>query len=148
MTAYEYAQLIDRLLSTCRYLRCPPHFHTEILIPSTNPNAFEWRDTIQFQDGLRLDITDLALFGEEGMCERKFMYDFRKEETGRLVWRICNHGTWKIVEEPCHVHTDPDDEEVRLEIWPSSKETTFAYVMRCLKNHYEGKTQEWEAGPE
>jgi hypothetical protein len=145
LTAHDYAELIDRLLTSCRYLDCPPHFLSEVKIPADNPYAFEWKDTIHFQDGLRLEVTDYAIFAPGGgMVERKFMYDFREEATGRLIWRICNHGSWKVVDEPCHVHTDPDDEEQRLEIWPSSDETTFAYVMRCLKNHYEKKPQEWE----
>jgi hypothetical protein len=146
LKAHDYAELIDRLLTSCRYLDCPPHFTSEIKIPENNPCAFEWKDTIHFQDGLRLEVTDYAIFAPDGgMIERNFMYDFREEETGRLVWRICNHGTWKMVDEPCHVHADPDDEGNRLEIWPSSDETTFAYVMNCLKKHYEKKPQEWEA---
>ena len=98
MTAYSYAELIDRLLTSCKFLNLPPHFTSEIKIPADNSLAFEWNDVIRFQDGLRLVVTDYAFFFPEGgMAERKFMYDFREEVGGRLVWRICNHGSWNAV---------------------------------------------------
>jgi hypothetical protein len=49
------------------------------------------------------------------------------------------------MEEPCHVHIDPDNEEARLPFFEDSRTTIFPYVMHCLKNHYTGKPQDWKA---
>jgi hypothetical protein len=89
-------------------------------------------------------VEDSALFKGGDMIRRNFSYDLRRCSTGRLIWRIDNHGSWQSIEEPCHVHIDPDDEEARLPFFENSKITIFPYVMHCLKNHYTGKQQDWE----
>jgi hypothetical protein len=89
-------------------------------------------------------VEDSARFSSEGMTSRNFGYDLRDCSTGRLIWRIDNHGTWQPVGSRCHVHTNPDDEDERLEHFEDSRETTFLYVMHCIKNHYTNKPQDWE----
>ena len=49
-----------------------------------------------------------------------------------------------LLRDPCHVHCDPENPDERLEFWPSSEVTTFAYVMGCIKKHYEKRPQDWE----
>jgi hypothetical protein len=110
-----------------------------------NPNAFRWADTIQLKGNLRLVVKDVVIFLPDGnMSSRDFSYDLRDSRTNRLIWRICNHGCLRPVDDPCHVHANPDDEDERIECFDDSRKTTFDYVMHCLKLHFEGKSQEWE----
>ena len=146
MNAQEYAGLIEDHLNSCQFLEDPPHFTTKIKIfTHPFPDSFFWEDdVIRLKDDLCLKVEDSARFRGDAMFNRNFSYDLRHCTTGRLIWRICNHGTWKPVSEPCHVHVNPDNEDERLAFFEDSRTTIFPYVMHCLKNHYTGKPQDWE----
>ena len=145
MSAQEYAERIKRNLSTFQYIENRPHFPSEIQIPLDNPFSLWWSDTIHLQGNRCLKLVDAAIFSEDGMmAERSFSYDFREQESHKMIWRICNHKTWQPVTNGCHVHDNPDDEDARNECFPDSTKTDFMYVMHCLKNFYEGKPQDWE----
>jgi hypothetical protein len=142
LDAQRYAELIDGHLSTCQFLRNNPHYLSPIQIP--DPNILFWQDKIYFRDGLCLTVQEVAIFNNEEMTERSFAYDLREVGTGRLIWRICNHCEQQPVENSCHLHLNPLDEDERLEFFPDSKTTILPYAMHCVKNHFEGKPQEWE----
>lgn len=77
MGAYEYAELIGRVLSTCEYLDPRPVIPSKIEIPKDKPNSFFWKEHFTFRDGKILKITDMVLFDNDGkMNTRNFMYDF------------------------------------------------------------------------
>jgi len=144
LDANEYRDLINRHISTCKYLEINPHFPSPMQIPEDNPSAFYWHDEILLRDNYRLVIKESAVFEDGEMSERSFYYDFRKKDDRKLVWRICNHFVEKPVSAPCHVHVNPEKEKDFNEFFPDSVKTTFPYAMHCVKNFYEGKPQEWE----
>jgi hypothetical protein len=140
--AYEYAELIDRVLSTCEYLDPRPVRPTKIEIPANNPSSFYWKEKFTFRDGKILSVTDMATFDTDGeMVERKFMYDFRDDASHVLLFRICNHGAWQLVSKPCHVHVEREENTVEF---PSSEGKDFTYALHCIKNFYQQKSQDWE----
>jgi hypothetical protein len=147
LDAQEYTELIKRHIATCQYLEEKPHFPAPIQIPENNPSAIFWRDQIDLRDNYRLVVSDWALFEDGEMVERSFYYDFRKRDGRELIWRICNHRMQQPVSAPCHVHTNPNDEEDRIECFPNSITTIFPYAVHCVKNFYENKPQDWE-GPQ
>jgi hypothetical protein len=140
--AYEYAKLIARLLNSCEYLDPRPASPSKIKIPANNQFALYWSDSFSFRDEKILKITDMATFDVDGkMLDRNFAYDFRDRGSRDPLFRICNHGVWQSVCEPCHVHVGREENVVEF---PSSEGKDFPYAIHCIKNFYQQKPQEWE----
>jgi hypothetical protein len=138
-------ELIDRFLSSFRYLETRPHRQYEIEIPNENPSFLRWKAKIPLQNNLCLSVSEVAIFDEDKITERVFAYDLRDRETGKMIWRIDNHSRRQSVSSPCHVHTNPDNEEERNdEYFTDSQGTDFPYVMRCVRKHFEQEPQDWE----
>ena len=145
MGAYKYAEVIGRLLNTCEYLEMRPTITSKIEIPADNPDALYWKEKIFFADEKVLSVLDSVTFDADGkMAERAFAYDFRNKGSSDPIFRICNHCRPLPAGDPCHVHVG-DDENI-LECFPTSIDKDFTYAIRCIKNFYTGKTQDWEGG--
>jgi hypothetical protein len=139
--AYEYAELIARLLNSCEYLDSRPASPSKIRIPKDNPCALYWNDKFSFIDGKTLTVKDMATFDADGnMLERSFKYDFRDNGSPVPLFRICNHGAWQSASEPCHVHVGTEENIVHF---PSSEGKDFPYAIHCIKNFYRQKQQDW-----
>ena len=142
MGAYQYAELIDRLLNSCEYLDPRPRV-SKVEIPEDNPNAFRWKEQFTFAGDKILKVKDVASFDSEGnMVERAFSYDFREVGAEHPIFRICNHERLRSVNEDCHVHVGSNV----IKCFDDSVKTTFAYAIHCIKNYYQQKVQEWENG--
>ena len=147
MDAHGYAELIDKVLSTFRYLENKPHFPYPIEIPEANPQFMRFKAEIPLQDGFRLSVNEIAIFDNDELVERSFSYDLRHTESTKLVWRIDNHGCIRPISSPCHVHSNPEDEAERNECFNDSKTTIFPYAIGCVRKFYEEDRQDWEVNP-
>ncbi|MDR3715208.1 MAG: hypothetical protein P4L51_20540 [Puia sp.] len=103
-----------------------------------------WKAKIPLRDNLCLSVKETAIFDDDKMVERVFSYDLRDSGTGRMIWRIDNHGRRQSITSPCHVHPNPDDENARNECFADSRTTTFPYAMQCVRKYYEQEPQDWE----
>lgn len=145
MNADQYAKLIEKHLLSCQYIEEKPRFPSEIIIPQDDLNSLFWMDKIDLQQNLRLTVMEQAFFCDDQLIERSFSYDLREIRTGRLIWRIDNHCRRQSVEAPCHVHTLPDDPpDSRKPLHLNCARAIFPYAIHCVKNHFEGKPQDWE----
>lgn len=144
MGAYEYANLIERHLSSCEYLDPRPALPSKIEIPKANPFSIKWKEAFSFRDNKILKITDFAIFSKSGnVTERSFLYDFRDKGATYPIFRICSHGRCQSVFDACHVHFKHEDNIINL---PSAQKIDFAYAIHCIKNFYLQKPQDWEEG--
>jgi hypothetical protein len=140
--AYEYAELIARLLNSFEYLDPRPASPSKIKIPKANPYALYWIDKITIKEEKILTVKEMATFDGDGrMLERNFKYDFRDSGSPDPLFRIDNHGVWQSVSEPCHVHVGRED---NLVSFPSSEGKDFKYALHCIKNYYQQRPQDWE----
>ncbi len=147
MGAYQYAEIIERVLNSCEFLDPRPITQSRVQIPADNPNAFYWKESFSFKDDKILKVTDIATFDADGnMVERSFSYDFRDKGSHDPLFRVCNHNTKQSVNDPCHVHVGHDDNVVNC--FPDSIGKDFTYVIHCIKNFYLQKEQDWEKGGE
>ena len=146
MNAQQYAELIEKHLLSCQYIEDKPRFPTHIEIFALDPETLFWKEKIDFQQNLRLTVMEQTVFDEGEMIERSFSYDLRERgDAGKLIWRIDNHNRKQPVTAPCHVHNLPHDPpDSRIECFVDSKKTDFPYAVHCIKNYFEGKSQEWE----
>jgi hypothetical protein len=144
VNAQQYAELIEKHLLSCQYIEDKLRWPSKIEIPESDPNSLYWQDKIDLKQNLCLTVMEQAFFDDDEMIERSFSYDLHERGTDKLVWRIDNHCRRQSVANPCHVHAFPDDPEDRSKGFPDSKQTVFTYAIHCIKNHFEGKPQEWE----
>ena len=142
MNAQQYAELIKKHVLSCHFIEEKPRFPSHIEIQEGD---LYWQDTIDLQQNLCLTVMEQAFFDDNEMIERSFSYDLREIGTGKLLWRIDNHSRRQPVEAPCHVHSLPDDPpDSRTPLHSDSKRAIFPYAIHCIKNHFEGKPQDWE----
>lgn len=146
MGAFEYANLIARVLNSCEYLDPRPVHPSKIEIPECNPPfSLSWKEKFTFRDSKILSVTDMATFYLEGnWVERRFMYDFRDAGSANPLFRICNHNDTQSINAPCHVHVNLEKNVVNC--FSTSEGKHFPYVIHCIKNFYQNKPQDWEEG--
>ena len=111
----HYAQLINRVLSSCKHLVADQEITQPITDTSQLPRGVFWWKTlqsIQLHSGDRISVRDQRLYHVTKPSTRlkNFHSDFQLfDAQDKVVFRLCTHGAILLGNEPAHIHTMRDE---------------------------------------